>query len=474
MTRILPVLGGLAMLVVIAAYPACSAPPAPDKPNVVLILADDMRADDLKHTPETRSLLVDEGVTFENAFVTNSLCCPSRATILRGQYAHNHLIRDNKPPLGGWPVFRDRKREYSTLATWLDGAGYETALVGKYMNHYRGSHVPPGWDRWFAISGEPHPGEPYKINDDHALKTFTHAERDLTNLLADEAVSFMREAREPFFLYLAPRPPHRIAVPSPRHEDAYANTVYPNFPAYDEEDVSDKPSWVQDRERLTPEEHALADSLYRKRLRTLLDLDDLVRRVVAELEASGELENTYIIFTSDHGYHLGEHRLVPVNEGRDSKQSAYEEDIRIPLVVRGPGIPGNEARDDLVLNNDLAPTVARWAGVETPEFVDGRPLTSLLSGEVPRETPWRESFTVEKWGDHLMSHDYRAVRTQTYIYVEYSNGERELYDLRNDPYQLRNVYDSADPSLLEDLRQRLGALKDCAGDECRAAENGGS
>lgn len=121
--------------------------PAPDKPNVVLILADDMRADDLKHTPETRSLLVDEGVTFENACVTNSLCCPSRATILRGQYAHNHLIRDNKPSLDGWPVFRDRKREYSTLATWLDDAGYETALVGKYMNHYRGSYVPPGWDR---------------------------------------------------------------------------------------------------------------------------------------------------------------------------------------------------------------------------------------------------------------------------------------------------------------------------------------
>lgn len=468
MNRILPVLGVLAMLVVLV---ACSAPPAPDKPNVVLILADDMRADDLKHTPETRSLLAAEGVTFENAFVTNSLCCPSRATILRGQYAHNHRVRDNKPPLGGWPIFRDRKREYSTLATWLDDAKYETALIGKYMNHYRGSYVPPGWDRWFAISGEPHPGEPYEINEDHVLKTFTHAEQDLTDLLADEAISFMREAPEPFFLYLAPRPPHRVALPSPQHEDAYANVVYPDFPSYDEKDVTDKPSWVRNRERLSPEEHALVERLYRKRLRTLLDLDDLVRRVVMELEASGELENTYIIFTSDHGYHLGEHRLVPVDESRDSKQSAYDEDIKIPLVIRGPGVPRGKLRSGLAVNNDLAPTVARWAGAKTPDFVDGRPLTPLISDEASRETPWRDSFMVEKWGDHLMPHDYRSVRTETHIYVEYSNGERELYDLRNDPYQLRNIYGSADPDLLEGLHRRLAALENCAGDECRLAEN---
>lgn len=469
MKRVLQVLGALAALAALAGVPACSA--SPDRPNVVLILADDMRADDLRHVPRTRSLLAEEGVTFENAFVTDSLCCPSRATILRGQYAHNHLVRDNKSPLGGWPVFRDRKREFSTLATWLDDAGYETALVGKYMNHYRGSYVPPGWDRWFAISGEPHPGEPYEINEDHALKRFAPAERDLSALLADEAVSFIRDAREPFFLYLAPRPPHRVATPSPKHASAYANVVYPESPSYDERNVSDKPSWVPDG-RLSPEEHALVDRLYRKRLRTLLDLDDLVRRVVAELEASGELENTYVIFTSDNGYHLGEHRLVPVNEGRDSKQSAYEEDIRVPLVIRGPGIPGGEARTGLALNNDLAPTVARWAGVEPPEFVDGRSLAPLLSGE-PRGTPWRDAFAVEKWGDHLMPHDYRAVRTRTHLYVEYSNGERELYDLREDPYQLRNVYGAADPRLVGDLSRRLDALEDCAGDGCRRAENGG-
>jgi N-acetylglucosamine-6-sulfatase len=238
----------------------------------------------------------------------------------------------------------------------------------------------------------------------------------------------------------------------------------------------------------------------------MLAVDDMIGRLVETLEESGELENTYLVFTSDNGFHLGQHRLTA------GKWTAYEEDIRVPLIVRGPGVPEGRTLDHLVLNNDLAPTFADLAGAETPEFVDGRSLAPLLTDDPPAAEDWRRAFLVEAMaeaadipdsvddteviplltGDTQPSEDQRraspldeaplqnagrpglqAVRTQNHLYVEYETGESELYDLREDPYQLDNAYEDAGLDDLWRLEGWLESLRDCAGEDCRVAEDAG-
>jgi N-acetylglucosamine-6-sulfatase len=226
-------------------------------------------------------------------------------------------------------------------------------------------------------------------------------------------------------------------------------------------------------------------------LRSMLAVDDMIGRLVEALTESGELDNTYIFFTSDNGWHAGEHRLTT------GKWTAYEEDIRVPLIVRGPGVPEGRKLEHLVLNNDLAPTFADLAGAEAPSFVDGRSLTPLLSADPPPHPleDWRSAFLVEAArelsrssapplsGDQLPKdrrHAQReewgrprleAIRTEEHLYVEYETGERELYDLRETPYQLSNVYESTDPELVRHLQRRLAALRGCSGTTCEAAED---
>ncbi len=446
----------------------------PTGPNIVFILADDMRADDFEHMPQTQQLFAEQGLIFDKAFVTHSLCCPSRASILRGQYTHNHQVLTNGNPEGGFEKFYWMGRENSTIATWLKSGGYQTVLIGKYLNGYpRRNHetyVPPGWDEWYGrLHGDGY--YDYQLNENGTVVYYGSEEQDYyTDVLAGKAKDYVRRAAggsRPFFMYLAPGTPHGPFIPAPRHENEYPEAKAPRPPSFDESDVSDKPAWVRGLPELGSADTKRIDDAYGNRLRMLLSLDEMVVGLIEELRDNGQLENTYVFFTSDNGYNLGEHRLVL------GKRTVYEEDIRVPLAIRGPGVPAGQITEQMTLNIDFAPTIAELAGVSMPEFVDGRSLVPLLSGTPP--ATWRSAFLIEHWsggsGEQEVVPTYAAVRTETQKYVEYAPGNKELYDLSSDPYELESLTASAKPVLVDSLRSRLETLKSCAGQSCREAED---
>ena len=300
------------------------------------------------------------GATFDKAYYTYALCCPSRATFLRGQYPHNHQIIGNGPPSGGQTKFRQLGLDQSTVATWLDGAGCQTKLVGKYMNSYDSLYVPPGWDEWYAMMGDhwglsdPTTG---KMNDDGVE---TPLGGHSTDVFADKATDFIRRGSvkpEPFFVVVGTKAPHAPPEVATRYQDSFVATPLPRPPNFDEAEVSDKPQWVRQLPRLTQSQKDRMQSEYRARLRSILSVEDLLRRVVATLRETGELGHTYVVFTSDNGYHIGNHRLGL------NKTTPYEEDTGMPLMVRGPGVPAGAVRQQLVLNANVAPTIADLAGV---------------------------------------------------------------------------------------------------------------
>jgi hypothetical protein len=288
-----------------------------------------------------------------------------------------------------------------------------------------------------------------------------------TDVLADKATAYVERSAggaQPFFMYLAPRNPHVSQNPAPRHLNLFPGVKAPRTPSFNEADVSDKPAYIRNLAPLTAGQIADIDALYRERLQQMMAVEDMLKRLFATLQASGELENTYIFYGSDNGHFLGQHRI------QSGKWSPYEEASRVPLIVRGPGVPAGRTLEHMVLNNDFAPTVADLAGAIAPDFVDGRSLAPLLTGTTPPPASWRSAFLEE--GRHGLSNQFRAVRTEDYLYVENGTnaGERELYDLRADPYQLENEYATADPTLVARLQERLGALRDCAAAACHAAE----
>ncbi len=451
--------------------PPTGAQTTAGQPNFVFILADDMRKDDLAYMPKTRALLGTEGMQFENAFVSYGLCCPSRATILRGQYAHNTGVWTNRNTTdGGWEGFKARGHEQDNLAIRLADAGYRTGLLGKYLNHYRGTAVPPGWDRWFATSTFRY--FDYDVNDNGTIKHFGTAERDyLTDVLRRQTQQFIGGSvagGRPFFAYVAPIAPHGPNTPAPRHQHTFDGLKAPRLPSFNEEDVSDKPPWIQSQPMLDDAQIAKIDARHEGRAETLQALDDLVAGVVNKLQNVGALENTYIVFTSDNGQHSGEHRIP------DGKAQPYEENIYMPLLVRGPGVGAGSTTNRLALNTDFFPTLTDLAGATTPEYVDGRSLRPLLEGSTA--TPWRSAFLLERGinpypGISQDAEPFYGIRTSDgRKYIEYSGGFRELYDLETDPYELLNSYDATSPPV--GLARRLEALKGCTGATCRAAEDG--
>ena len=489
----------------------------PKPPNVVFILADDLAVEDvnedtLEHMPNLRALM-EEGTAFENAFVTNSLCCPSRATILRGQYTHNHHILHNQPPLGGAKRFRLSGGDRITVATWLQENGYQTALFGKYLNGYYGEYVPPGWEEWYGLSGNYLSND---LNENGHIVSYEADRYHLDDVISDKATDYISRtagadppfftANRPFFMWIGTKAPHQPANPAPRDENTYPDTSLPQPPSFDERDVSDKPAWIRGNPPLSLNQKKYMEELYRKRLQSMLAVDDMVGDLIKSLKKSGELDNTYIFFTSDNGFHLGEHRLGA------GKWTPYEEDIRVPLIVRGPGVPEGRTLQHMVLNNDLAPTFADLAGARAPSFVDGRSLKPLLIDHPTPVEDWRKRFVVESvaergnvphptyldesevtpllTGDPLPSNWRRtsaarvqlgeewgrpwlkALRTRNYLYVEYKTGEHELYDLREDPHQLHNRYAKVPAEIKQRLEEHLDPLRHCAAAECRAAEDG--
>jgi N-acetylglucosamine-6-sulfatase len=437
------------------------------QPNIIFILTDDLDYASAFKMPQITSLLAEQGTSFEQAFTSQSLCCPSRATILTGLYAHNSGIKGNKPPDGGFEKFRDEGFEEDTIATRLqEEGGYRTAYFGKYLNGYPAgdpTHVPPGWDEWYGKLNEQKLYD-YSINENGEVVSYDSETRDFfTDVLSNQATDFVERAAsedQPFFMHVAPTAPHGPATPTERHEGTFADEEVPRPPSFDEEDVSDKPSWRQETERFSEEEISEIDAYHRQRLESMLAVDEMVGSLIGELEATGELENTYIFFTSDNGWLAGVHRM------KEGKDRAYEESARVPLFVRGPGVPTGSSVGMLALNTDLAPTFAELAGVGFP--ADGRSLAPLLRGEDPPS--WRSAVLLEGFVGKK-DRVYSAVRTRTHKYVEYGNGEEELYDLQADPYELESLHETADPALVEDLKAKLEALKSCSEEGCQEAED---
>ncbi|MCA1554045.1 MAG: sulfatase, partial [Chloroflexi bacterium] len=336
----------------------------------------------------------------------------------------------------------------------------------------------------------------YTLNENGTLVPYGSKPEDCgTDAYGRKAIDFIQRMvkdGKPFFVYLAPYAPHGPATPAPRHANLFSDAQLPRPPSFNENDVSDKPAFIRNRPPLNSRQMSTLQDLYRKRLQSLQAVDEMIGSLVDKLKAAGQLDNTYIFVSSDNGFHLGQHRLL------QGKQTAYEEDIRVPLVVRGPSVPAGKTVDALVGNVDLAPTWAELSGAKADSFADGRSLVPWLRGSTPSN--WRSAFLIQH-GDPaavrnrariqptpaptdttqeppdndeeargLVLPEFTALRTQQFTYVEYATGEKELYDLRNDPYQLNNIVKTAKPDLLNTLAKQLTAFRSCKAETCRSAD----
>ena len=468
------------------------------RPNIVFLLTDDldqMTTQYLDAMPHLRSLISDTGMTFSNMFVNNADCCPSRATFLTGRYPHNTGVFDNTPPDGGFQAFA-ASAEHDTIATRLQAQGYTTSLIGKYFNVYdaRRDGVRPGWNDWFGMSGLfMYTGYNYDANDNGVVRSYGATPADYsTDVLANRAATFVNSTEtddaRPFFLYLAPTAPHFNIGPPVRYQpNPFADAPLPTRANYDEADVSDKPTWLRDG--VPPMGAAgtqTATDNMRNVLGSLLAVDDMVDHLVTQLKQNGEWDHTVFVFGSDNGLNNGAHRL-------NDKLAPYDESIRVPLIVTGPGIQ-HGTDDHFVLNNDFAPTMLQLAGAGSQDDMDGRSLLPLLTGTAP---PWRSDFLLEFHGTYsfggpiidtladvqqliatqqrMWVPTFRGIRSDEWLYVEWYSGtvhEYELYDMNADPGQLDNLV--ATPEGAEQyadvttaLQTRLEQLAVCAGATCR-------
>jgi arylsulfatase A-like enzyme len=472
--------------------------PQPLRPNIILVLTDDERADTIAapFMPKLNDELVEAGVLLPNGFAPNPVCCPSRASILSGQHAHTHGVLQNREgdpmnPTGSISAFAD----VSTLATWLhDLAGYRTGLFGKYLNGYKQfsddyaalngglQYVPPGWDRWYGIyrgGGQygiefvdetggivdtdpgtcvnPPPGQDCAASQPPDCPHSTDHLRDKALAFIDEAVNL----GQPFFLYLSTQSPHGPACPAQRHQGMFAGLPPHRPPNYNEGEPGadpddDKPGWLQQQ---GPIDAAGIDAFRIRQLESLLSVDEAVEALMQKLRDAGIDDDTIVVYYGDNGYLWGEHR-------RDKKSCPYEECIKVPYVVRYPKLaplPRSDAR--FVANIDLGPTFAELAGLMPAALippVDGLSMVRLLDGTAPS---WRTDMLAEHWGSAPNPGDltppiptFALVRGTQWKYTEYCTGERELYDLTQDPYELLNVAGS-NPAVVSERAATLQDLR---------------
>jgi N-acetylglucosamine-6-sulfatase len=488
-------IGTVALLVMTTSAAAQEAAQASPQrgPNVVVLMTDDQTVGDMAVMPRTRRLIGGAGVTFTRSYVSYPVCCPSRATFLTGQYAHNNRVLCLYPDCGGGYGRLDT-REY--LPVWLRRAGYVTGHVGKFLNGYgreRPPDVPRGWTEWYGlVDHSTYRMWGYKIHENGRTRTYGRPLVETprlyqTDVVRNKAVSFIRRragGEAPFFLSVAFLAPHhesalvqrrtgRFVRSAPRHRGAFARAPFLRPASYDEQDVSDKP-WFVGRWHgpLTPTEHMAIVARSRARRASLLAVDEAVARLVGELRRVGELDNTYLVYTSDNGFMQGEHR-VP-----QGKMLPYEPSTRVPLLIRGPRLPAGRRSKALVGNIDLAPTVLEATPARPPRPLDGRSIlpfarnTSLRSlRPLLHETGGNGVFgrRREEGARGLQPRvpAWRAVRTTRWLYVEYRGGQQELYDLKRDPAQLNSL--ARDPRYrvrLRTLRRILSDLSRCDGREC--------
>jgi N-acetylglucosamine-6-sulfatase len=501
-----------------AALAARQAEGAPAKPNVVFILTDDMPTSELAGMPNVQSLIAAQGTTFNEAYVSFPLCCPSRATMMSGLYMHNHGVRGNFPPQGSWLKFRPR--ESNDLPVWLQADGYYNIHIGKYMNGYAVQDgtlpVPTGWNEWYGKVAEDALYFDYQLIEKTGPGATPHItfygdqpSDYQTDTFTDRAVNFVNDldpsTQEPFWLNLWFNSPHGPFDPAPRDLFRLAGTPLPKLPGINEKDISDKPKWLrrQVRKQLTKKQLKLIDNERRRQQEQLLSVDQAVGELFEALQSRGILDNTYVIFASDNGFFRGEHRIA------SGKYLPYDPSSRVPLLIRGPGIPHGGVSNELVWNGDIAQTIDQIASGSENPAADGRSLLAyaenptrrstrpiLLEGDTgpggtgaesaqARTARAREARVgvagkrgvrnLEQERDAIKSANntnaapaYRSIRTDRYEYTVYANGQTELYDMKRDPEQLNSL--ALDPRyryVRKWLFDQLAVLSACAGASCR-------
>lgn len=449
-------------------------------PNIVFILTDDLSWNLVPFMPHVLQMQKD-GVTFTHYFVTDSLCCPSRSSIFTGRYPHDTGIYRNTGNDGGYSAFQARGHENATFATWLSGAGYRTAMLGKYLNGYQPARDPPahGWTSW-SVAGNGYPEFRYNLNQDGRLVPYGTAPTDyLTDVLSSIATGFIkRQSGSSFAIEIATFAPHAPYTPAPRDANALPGLKAPRTPAFNAAPDAAAAKWLLEHPALSEADIAIIDRDFRKRAQSVLAVDKMIGELQAAVAAIGALDRTYFVFSSDNGYHMGEHRLMP------GKMTAYDTDIRVPLIVTGPGVPAGRVVDHIAENVDLCPTFAEIAGASVPSNVDGRSLLALLHGLAVDD--WRTVALVEHRHPDRSKDDpdapgvrsgnpttYEAIRGKDFVYVEYAGGEYEYHDLASDPHELANTFALLSSERKAALHATLDAVKNCHdGASCRAATRG--
>lgn len=448
---------------------------AQTQPNMIVVLVDDMRWDEIGAAghPYVQTPNIDrvasEGAQFTNAFTVNPLCSPSRATILTGQHAHYHGITDN--------IARNElSHELETFPRRLYESGYETAFIGKW--HMGNDDSPrPGFSRWVGLRGQGEALDPVLNFDGEREQVVGY----VTDILHDEAIDFISQDRDvPFLLYVSHKGLHPNIfqaddgtatgidgsgnassgfIAADRHVGMYANEEPPRRPNYGVV-PTDKPALMRAIENVPPLSSATvtSDDIIRDRQEMLMAIDEGLGTMMSRLEALGQLDNTIVVVLSDHGYWYGEHALGA------ERRMAYEEGIRIPMLIRYPErIAAGTSVDELALTLDLAPTLIEFAGLEIEQVRHGRSLVPHLAGEDVKD--WRDSFLVEYYTDTVFERmyqmGYKAVRTDRYKYIRYEDleGVDELYDLQADPYEMSNIINNqGSNAIVQEMNAELNRL----------------
>jgi arylsulfatase A-like enzyme len=488
---------------------AATGSAAAGPPNLVFLLTDDQAAHEMKALPRTRKLIGRRGVSFTRNYVSFPVCCPSRVSFLTGRYMHNHGVRGNRGRLGGRRRFHDLDGEAETLPVWLNRAGYYTVHLGKYLNGYppKDPNVPRGWDEWYGKTSQynerspgyriyydydlyekPRPGAtPHKVHYGARPRAY---QTDVLRRKALDVISRMgRPATSPFYMAVNFSAPHAPFIPARRHRGSYRGVKLPRLDAFNERDISDKPRFLRRQARgpIPESQLRITRKARRLRLEQLRSVDQAIGAIVRALRRRGLLRSTYLVFSSDNGAFWGEHRI---SEG---KYLPYDPAARVPLLIRGPGVRKGRSSRELVSNVDFAPTVLQLAGASAPPkfTIDGRSLVPylrhprrrskrpiLLEGEQgpslsPLSTLEQEPAARLATPTLTRAPAYRAVRTSRYLFVRYSSGDVELYDMKRDPQQLRSRHRSRRyRGVRRRLSKLLGRLESCNGAGCARGAGG--
>ncbi|KAF9094816.1 hypothetical protein BGX23_001531 [Mortierella sp. AD031] len=464
------------------------------KPNFIVFLTDDQdrRLNSLDYQPLVQKYLRDQGTEFTNYFTTTAMCCPSRVSLWSGQFAHNHNVTDESPPHGSYTKFVSQKLDQNWLPTWLQQAGYSNNYIGKFINGVSPTlkQAPKGfdtahWEPLVAPNIYTFYDPVFSINNG-PLTSYKGLYQ--TDIISDKSIEIIdtlaKNKTQPFLFVISPTAPHDEVwfngtgtvftppVPAKRHEHLFKDAKVPRHPNFNPK-KNDKVSWVGSLPRLTDAQVDALDAKHRARLQSLQATDELVERVIKRLKHNGQLENTYIVYTTDNGYHLGTHRMYA------GKQTAYDEDTNIPFIIRGPGIAKGRKSNAVATHTHFPATVLKLAGLPVPDDLDAHSIPVLENKSVYGKDQPTEAFAVEFWSQAFMenttarfeANTYKSVRLigQGYnlLYTVWCTGEKEYYDLVEDPFQIKNLYKSTKPALLNRLDALLNVLRTCKGPTCR-------